>query len=245
VLSEYRRARAVLLIFRHCSQQPRLAEASGKEDFWDELLAFDECYTTYRQAHDFIGVWDLDEYLAPAYNHSWTKDYVKDYLNAWKQRSPKSPSVQLPMTWPDKTRYGALSPQQIRDAASQLPSGEDAEGLYRSHPKLSDQDVLEISDLHQSAAKVQYWHTGELSHYVKSIHNTQNVHGANVHHGWPGPGEVQSESNGGKGPDLVIYHARGKQIEPADWYHTPPITPSVVQHWQKLVYRMRQIGSLS
>lgn len=212
--------------------------------FYDEVMAFDECYATYRQAHDFIGVWDIDEYFAPAYNHPWTREYVNSYVRDWQRRYPGSPSLQLPMTWPDRTRWGKMTSKQIRAGAVEntLSSVNDA-----ADPSiwLSDRDVQDIADLHQSAAKVQYWHTGELAHYVKSLHNTQNLHGANVHNGWPGPGDEQWQINGGKSPDLIIYHTRSQQLEPEEWYSAPPIRSSVVQHWQHLVHRLRAIGPIT
>ena len=232
------------LITLICRHYPYIEQDPSKQDYWDEIMAFNECYATYRQAHEFIGVWDLDEYLAPAYNHSWTKDYVVNYLEDWRRRYPNSPSLQLPMTWPDKSRFGQIPSERLLEVATQKASGLDPEGLFEPNVRLSEQDLVDIGALHQSAAKVQYWHRDELLYYVKSLHNTQNLHGANVHHGWPGPGEVQKDINGGGPPDLGIYHARSKQFEPESWYSAPPLTPSVLLHWQTLVHRIRKLGSL-
>ena len=34
-------------------------------DTWSEELFYNDCYITYRQTSEFIGVWDFDEFLAP------------------------------------------------------------------------------------------------------------------------------------------------------------------------------------
>ena len=180
-------------------------------------MTFNECYIRHKQASDFIGVWDLDEYVAPTPDKPWTAEWVEDYLATnWSTHDPNAAYLQMPMTWLDKHRLGPISDEKLLAVDSSL----------------SKENLHDVSDLHL-ATDGYYERHGEV--YVKSIQRTSKARGANIHHGWGGPPTWQEPVK------LVIYHARRQQYWPANLYEPWPINESVVAHWKALVERIRKL----
>lgn len=197
---------------------PRMESHEDREDVWDEMATFNLCWVRYKQASEFIGVWDLDEYVAPTPDKPWTGEWVSDYLATnWSLHDPKAGSLQLPMTWLDKARFGPIEDERLLDV----------------DPTLSAADLNDISNMHLSTDGYQARHD-EV--YVKSIHRTSKVRGANIHHGW-GSGEPTWQ----KPAKLIVYHARDEQFFPNSWYEPWPINESVVSHWKQLARRIRRL----
>lgn len=180
-------------------------------------MTFNECYVRYKQASEFIGVWDLDEYAAPTPDQPWTAEWVADYLATnWSTHDPEAAYLQMPMTWLEQSRFHAIPDER----------------LLKIDPSLTADDLHDISELHLDTDGYQERHD-EL--YVKSIHRTSKIRGSNIHHGWGGPPTWQQPAK------LVIYHARGEQYFNQDWYKPWPINETVVAHWKRLVERIRRL----
>lgn len=181
---------------------------------WDQELYFNECYGTFRQTAEWIGVWDTDELISPIPDRPWTRDWVHSWLD---RIDPSVKSVNLPYTWVDRVRQGPIL----------------NETLLEADPTLSPSELYAIGRLRQAGKAVRVQHEAD---YVKSLHRTSAVRGANVHHGVPGDGSVQAPV------EMVVYHARNQLGESIDKFETFNVTASIVQHWKWLVATMQESG---
>lgn len=185
------------------------------------MQTFNECFVRYKQASEFMAVHDLDELLAPHTDFPWTKEFIHEYLTVnWTAADPDAGSLQMPMTWVDKKRGGVLPSARILDV----------------DPSLSPNDVSDIQQLLLSSDTIVEKHDW-IPTYIKSLHRTARVRGANIHWGWGGSSTEQ------KPYSLIIYHARSEQFWPEEEYHAWPLeNKSIVAHWTNLVRRIRRLG---
>lgn len=199
---------------------PLFQEAENDNPWWDEMQTFNECYVRYKQASEFIAVHDLDELLAPHTDFPWTKEFIHEYLTVnWTSADPDAASLQMPMTWVDKKRYGQMPDSRFLDV----------------DPTLSAKDVSEMQQLLLTTDGIVEKHDWKPA-YIKSLHRSAKARGANIHWGWPGPSTEQSPYS------LIIYHARREQFWPKSEYHAWPLeNKSIVAHWTNLVRRIRRL----
>lgn len=179
-------------------------------------MLFDECYVTNRRTADWIGVWDLDEFLAPLPDLPWTARWLKDWL---AKLGPEIGSIAMPMTWVDQARFG------------KIPNAK----LAQIDKSLSTAELADISRLKQNADGIMEWHNVT---FYKSLHKTTGQFAADVHHGWPAP-PIKLDPLG-----VVIYHARGSQeVFPREGYMSYPLTSNVVDFWKRLVHRLMDVSA--
>ena len=188
-------------------------------DYWDEDFTFNDCYATYKQSAEYMGVWDIDEYLAPSPTNPWTKNFVESYLDSnWTSWGDEYRYLALPMAWIDKGRFGEIQ----------------EELLVSQDATLRPVDVEDIQRLEQTAGGIRFRF---FQDYNKAIHRTSRVRGAGIHGGWPGLGAKQYPDNMG----LAIYHARREHGTPRQEFVDFPTTPSMVGHWRNLVRNIRAL----
>lgn len=189
-----------------------------KPAFWDEYQTFNECYVRYKQASEFIAVFDGDEYLAPHTDFPWTKEFVDQYLTkSWATTDPEASALQMPMTWVDKRRFGEIG----------------GESLLAVDPSLSETDVHDMQGLHLAAGGIVEKHQ---ERYFKAVYRTSKIRLAGIHDGWPGEPTFQDPFS------LIIYHARGEQGMALDTYHPWPLSETITAHWAGLVQRIRRLN---
>lgn len=189
-------------------------EEQTQSKYWDESMLFDECYVTHRRTADWIGVWDMDEFLAPLPKLPWTADWLKDWL---AKLDKEVVSIAMPMTWVDRNRFGMIPHSRLTEI----------------DPTLEDEELDGISRLMQNANGAKEWHDVE---FYKSLHKTAKQFAADIHLGWPGP-PTKTDPLG-----VVIYHARDDPLFYREDYIHYPLSANIVEFWKRLVHRLREVS---
>ena len=169
---------------------------------WDQELYYSMCYSTYRQTTEWLGVWDVDEFISPIPEKPWTAEWLDGWLDEFDDSVA---SILMPYTWMDKPSYGSV----------------DSQKLLALEPDLKDADMRALSGLRQNSGMIRPWHHIE---YYKSLHRTGSVATVTTH-----MGSVQDDFRR-KSTELVVYHSDRMALG-RDEVIDNPVTAAVLHHW--------------